>query len=152
MKQKLHFATTINAPKEKVWDTMLQDATFRQWTASFNPNGSSWYEGDWKQGGKILFLGAGENGRVDGMVSRIKEVRPHDFVSIEHLGVVQDGKEDTTSELAKQFAPALEDYTFIDKDGATEVRVDMDTVEKHRQMFEASWPKALQKLKQLAEQ
>jgi uncharacterized protein YndB with AHSA1/START domain len=47
MKQKLHFATTINAPKEKVWDTMLQDATFRQWTALFNPNGSSWYEGDW---------------------------------------------------------------------------------------------------------
>jgi len=27
----------------------------------------------------------------------------------------------------------------------------MDSAEEHRQMFEASWPKALQQLKQLAE-
>ena len=71
--------------------------------------------------------------------------------SIEHLGVVQDGREDTTSDTAKQFAPALENYTFVDRNGATEVLVDMDTVEEHRQMFESSWPKALQKLKELAE-
>lgn len=150
-KQKMHFAITIDAPKQKVWDTMLQDATFREWTDPFNPDGSSWYEGDWKEGSKILFLGAGKNGRVEGMVSRIKEARPHDFVSIEHLGVVQDGREDTTSEKAKQFAPAFENYTFVDKGGMTEVQVDMDIAEQHRQMFETSWPKALQKLKQLAE-
>jgi hypothetical protein len=53
--------------------------------------------------------------------------------------------------MAKQFAPALENYTFGDKNGATEVLVDMDTAEEHRHMFEASWPSALQKLKQLAE-
>lgn len=82
---------------------------------------------------------------------RIKEARPHDFVSIEHLGVVHDGKEDTTSDTARQFAPAFENYTFIDKSGMTEVRVEMDTAEEHQQMFEASWPKALQQLKQLAE-
>lgn len=150
-KQKIHFAITINAPKERVWDTMLQDATYRDWAALFNPNGSSWYEGDWTQGSKILFLGDGENGQVGGMVSRIKEVRPYEFVSIEHLGVVQNGQEDTTSDTAKQFAPAFENYTFVDKQGATQVLVDMDTVEEHRRMFESSWPKALHKLKELAE-
>ncbi len=150
-KQTLHFSITIDAPKDKVWDTMLQDATYRQWTDAFNPHGSSWYEGDWTTGSKILFLGGGENGELGGMVSRIKEARPHDFVSIEHLGVVQDGHEDTTSELAKQFAPALENYTFIERNGATEVQVDMDTVEEHREMFETSWPKALQRLKEIAE-
>jgi uncharacterized protein YndB with AHSA1/START domain len=151
-KQTISFAITINAPTERVWSTMLQDATYREWAALFNPKGSSWYEGTWTQGSKILFLGDGENGQVGGMVSRIKEVRPHEFVSIEHLGVVQDGKEDTTSEMAKQFAPALENYTFVGKNGATEVRVDMDIVEEYREMFESSWPKALQKLKELAEQ
>ena len=150
-KQRIHFAITINAPKERVWDTMLQDATYREWSALFNPNGASWYEGDWTQGSKILFLGTGENGQVGGMVSRIKELRPHEFVSIEHLGVVQDGKEDTTSDTAMEFAPALENYTFVEEDGATVVLVDMDAGEKHRHMFEASWPKALQKLKELAE-
>lgn len=150
-KQTIHFSIAINAPKAKVWDTMLQDATYRQWTAPFNPGGTSWYEGDWTQGSKILFVGTGEKGRLDGMVSRVREVRLHDFVSIEHVGVVQDGKEDTTSDIAKQFAPAFENYTFIEKDGATEVQVDMETVEEHKAMFETSWPKALQQLKQLAE-
>lgn len=150
-KQKIHFAVTIDAPKERVWDTMLEDSTFREWTMPFNPNGPSWYEGEWKQGSRMRFLGAGDNGQLEGMVSRIKEVRPYEFVSIEHLGVVHDGKDDLTSDTAKQFAPALENYTFVDKNGATEVRVDMDTAEEHRQMFEASWPNALQKLKQLAE-
>lgn len=149
--QTIHFAITINASKERVWNTMLQDALYREWTAGFNPHGSSWFEGDWTAGSKILFLGEGQDGKVGGMVSRIKEVRPHDFVSIEHLGVVEDGKEDTTSDVAKQFAPAFENYTFVDRDGATEVLVDMDTLEEHRQMFEANWPKALQALKQLAE-
>ena len=150
-KQTMHFSITINAPTAKVWDTMLQDATYRQWTAPFNPEGTSWYEGDWTQGSKILFLGTGENGRLDGMVSRIREVRPHEFVSIEHLGVVQDGKEDTTSDIARQFAPALENYTFIDRNGATDVQVTMETAEQHKEMFAASWPNALQQLKQLAE-
>jgi len=150
-KQTMHFSTTINAPKKKVWDTMLQNDTFREWTTAFNPKGSSWFEGDWSQGSKIRFLGAGENGKVEGMVSRIKENRPYEFLSIEHLGVVQDGKEDTTSDVAKQWAPAFETYTFIGKNGVTEVQVDMDVAEGQRQTFEESWPKALQKLKQLAE-
>ncbi len=149
--QTLHFSITINAPKAKVWNTMLQDATYREWTTAFNPTGSSWYEGDWTQGSKILFLGAGENGEIGGMVSRIHEARPYDVISIEHLGVVQGGKEDTTSDMARQFAPAFENYTFIDRNVATEVKVDIDVAEQHRRMFETSWPRALQQLKQLAE-
>ena len=46
---KLHFAIDVNAPKHKVWDTMLEDSTYRQWTRPFNQNGS-WYEGDWSAG------------------------------------------------------------------------------------------------------
>jgi uncharacterized protein YndB with AHSA1/START domain len=151
-KQTMHFSITINAPRTKVWDTMLQDATYRQWTAPFNPGGTSWFEGDWTEGRKIRFVGSGENGRLDGMVGRVKELRRHEFVSIEHLGVVQDGKEDTTSDFAREFAPALENYTFIDRNGATEVQVAMEAAEEHKAMFEASWPSALQRLKQIAEQ
>lgn len=66
--------------------------------------------------------------------------------------MIKDGQEDTTSDAATLFAPALENYTFVETRGATEVRVDMETPEKYRPMFEASWPKALQRLKELAEQ
>ena len=43
--QKMHFSTTVNAPRKKVWDTMLEDSTYRDWTTAFNQKGS-WYEGD----------------------------------------------------------------------------------------------------------
>jgi uncharacterized protein YndB with AHSA1/START domain len=148
--QKIHFSTTINAPRKKVWDTMLQDATFRAWTSVFNPSGS-WYEGDWNRGSKIRFLGPGEDGKLGGMVSQIKENRPYEYISIEHLGIIQDGKEDTTSEAVKKWAPAFENYAFREKDSATEVLVDMDVDEEHKKMFEDMWPKALEKLKELSE-
>jgi hypothetical protein len=148
--QKVHFSIAINAPKKKVWDTMLQDATYRVWTSAFNPKGS-WYEGDWSQGSKIVFLGPGEDGKLGGMVSRIAENRPHEYISVEHLGLIQDGKEDTTSEAVKRWVPAFENYTFKEKNGATEVLVDMDVDEEHRKMFEDMWPKALKTLKELTE-
>jgi len=148
--QKLHYSIVINAPAAKVWSTMLDDATYRIWTESFSPG--SYYKGDWKTGSKILFLGPGEKGE-GGMVSRIKENRKHEFISIEHLGMVQDGKEDTSSEEAKAWAGALENYTFIDKSGATELRIDLtgNIADEFAKMFDEMWPNALQKLKDLSE-
>jgi len=146
---KLHFSIAIDAPKKKVWNTMLDDNTYRIWTEPFMAG--SHYVGDWSKGSKILFLAPGENGKMSGMVSRIKENRPFEYISIEHLGMVQDGKEDTSSEAVKGWAGALENYTFKEKGGTTEVLVDLDTVEEYKEMFQGLWPKALQKLKELAE-
>lgn len=145
---KLHFSINIKAPKEKVWNTMLEDKTYRQWTEEFMPG--SYYKGDWSKGSKMLFIGPGENGEM-GMVSRIKENQKYKFISIEHLGVVVDGKEDTSSDEVKQWAGAHENYTFKEKDGSTEVLVEMDINDDYKEMFEGMWPKALNKLKGLAE-
>lgn len=148
--KKLHFSTMIDAPKEKVWHTMLDDAPYRDWASAFNPG--SYYRGDWNEGSKILFLGPDpETGSEGGMVSRIAENRLYEFISIEHLGLVKDGVEDTTSEVAQQWAPAYENYTFRERDGVTEVRVDLDVVEEHAPMFEEMWPRALSRLKELGE-
>lgn len=146
--EKLNFSIIINAPKEKVWSTMLNDDTYRKWTEAFGTG--SHYKGDWHKGSKILFLAPGEKGEM-GMVSRIKENRQYEYISIEHIGLVQGGKEDTSSEAVKAWAGALENYTFKEKDGATELLVDMDSNEEYKEMFQDMWPKALQKLKELAE-
>lgn len=147
--QKLSFSIEIKASKEKVWNTMLDDKTYRQWTEPFSPG--SHYIGDWNKGSKILFLGPGENGKLGGMVSRIKENKLCEFISIEHLGVVQDGKEDTTSDAVKSWAGALENYTFKEKNYKTEVLVEIDINDEYKDMFNDMWPKALQKLKEIAE-
>jgi Activator of Hsp90 ATPase homolog 1-like protein len=147
--QKLKFSIEINSPKEKVWNTMLEDKTYRIWTEAFSKG--SHFIGDWSKGSKILFLGPNENGEMGGMVSRIKENKLYEYISIEHLGVVENGKEDTTSDAVKQWAGSLENYTFKNKDGKTELLVDMDINDEYKEMFEGMWPKALQKLKEISE-
>lgn len=150
--QKIHFSIQINAPKEKVWDTMLQDATYRVWTEPFNPG--SYYQGSWEEGSEIRFLGCDDDGNPNagGMFSRIKENRLHEFISIEHIGMIDgEGNIDTTSEMVKKWTPAFENYTFNEVDGVTEVLVDLDVADEHKNMFDESWPKALQVLKELSE-
>lgn len=148
MKQ-LHFSIEINAPKEKVWDTMLSDATYRQWTTPFGPG--CYFEGSWEKGGKIYFLAPGEDGKVSGMVSTIVENRPYEFISIKHLGVVMNGVEDTSSEAMKDWGDALENYTFEEADGVTTLTVDVASDDNLVEDFEEMWPKAVRKLKELAE-
>jgi hypothetical protein len=149
--KKLHFSIVINAPKEKVWHTMLDDKSYREWTKAFNEGG--YYKGSWEKGSKILFLGPDpKTGKEGGMVSRIAENKPYEFISIEHLGIIQDGVEDTTSDEAKKWAPAYENYTFTEKDGKTEVSVDMDLTDEYGDMFNDMWPDGLKRLKTIAEQ
>lgn len=144
--EKLHFKTLINAPRERVWHTILDDATYREWTSVFMEG--SYAVTDWQKGSKALFLGPGGTG---GMVSRIEENIPNQFLSIEHLGEVKDGVEDTTSEKVKQWAGAHENYTLKDINGQTELLIDCDMADDYVDMFKEMWPKALDKVKEIAE-
>ncbi len=148
--QKMHLSTQINAPKETVWHKMLDLDSYKDWTAAFNPG--SYYKGDWSQGSKMLFLGPDpETGEEGGMVSRVAENREYTFMSIEHRGIIKNGIEDTTSEEARKWSPAFENYTFTEKDGGTELTIDMDVEDEYLQMFSDMWEKALVKLKEICE-
>ena len=147
---KLNFSIVINSSVENVWNKMLGDKTYRIWTEAFAPG--SHYKGDWSEGSKILFLAPNNEGIMGGMVSRIKENRKHKFISIEHLGIVKDGNEDTSSDEIITWAGAHENYTFVKKDNnTTEVIVEMDSNEEYAEMFKGMWPKALNILKELSE-
>jgi uncharacterized protein YndB with AHSA1/START domain len=149
--QKLRFSIKINAPVEKVWETMLAPETYPVWTSVFNAGGSR-YEGSWEKGSKMLFIGPDPKTGVEGgMVSRIAENIPNEFISIEHIGILNNGVEDTTSEEAKSWTPAFENYTFKEVDGLTEVLVDLDMLEEYVEMFQEMWPEALERLKELVE-
>ncbi len=151
--QKIHFSVQINAPVKKVWDTMIGKESYSIWTKPFCPAGSR-FEGDWSEGSEICFIGVDEKTgkEMGGMYSRIKENRPCKFISIEHIGMLNpDGTVDTQSEEVKKWTPAFENYTFVEKNGVTEVTIDQDMSEEYTPMFEEMWPKALQALKELTE-
>lgn len=145
----LRIAETINALPDKVWSIMLADETYRQWTKAFHPN--SYFEGDWSSGSEMRFLATEENGKTGGMFSVIKESDPPRFLSIEHRGLIADGKVDTESEEVKKWAPAYENYTLTEKNGQTELLIEMQMDESHREMFEKMWNTALKDLKTLCE-
>jgi uncharacterized protein YndB with AHSA1/START domain len=145
---KMTFEVLIKASPEKVYQAMLDDKSYRDWTSEFSPG--SHYKGSWEKGSKILFIGPGENG-VMGMVSRIEENIPSKFVSIKHLGLVENGVEVISGPSVEGWAGAFENYTFQEKDGMTLLKVELDSNEEFKGYFETTWPKALNRLKSLCE-
>jgi len=141
----LHFAIVIHAPRETVWDVMLAPATYTEWTVEFMEG--SYYEGSWEQGARMRFLAPDGNG----MVSVIAEHRPHEFLSLKHLGYVKDGVEDTESEMVRSWAPAFENYTLSDAGTTTELAVDLDVTPEFEEYMTKIWPLALARLKKLCE-
>jgi len=145
MNKTLNFSIEIQAPRDRVWQAMLFSPTYDQWTSAFCEG--SRYEGGWNPGDRIRFL----TPSGEGMVSEVVENRRGEFVSIRHLGEIRDGTEDTTSERVRAWAPAYENYTYIDSGQGTLVRVDVDVVGEYEQFMLDTFPKALQSLKAICE-
>ena len=144
--ERKEFSIVIDAPKEKVWNILWNDQTYSQWTSAFCEGSRA--ETDWEKGSKVRFLGPDGGG----MVSVISEKIPGEFMSFEHRGVVIDGIEDYNSETAKEWQGSLEYYRLVQLDGKTILFVDMDIAQSHKDYFLSTWPKALEKVKELAEE
>ena len=114
------FRITTAGSRAGVRHALLNDAHFRQWTANFA-------EGSYYEGGVIRVLTAGG----DGMVIVIAENRPNEYLSIKHIGVVNQGIDDTDSDGAKAWAPAYENNTLREIKGGTELKVHMDVVPEY---------------------
>lgn len=145
MKKTLEFEVRIRAPRSAVWEAMLGDAPYRDWTSVFCEG--SHFKGSWAQGEKIQFL----TPSGDGMSAVIAENRLHERVSIRHLGEIAGGVEDFTSERVRAWAPAYENFNFMDADGGTELRVTVDVTPEFEKYMQDTYPRALQRLRALCE-
>jgi Activator of Hsp90 ATPase homolog 1-like protein len=137
----LKFPIKINAPKERVWETLWDDTSYRQWTAAFSEG--SYAKSDWKEGSKILFL----TPKGDGMFGIIEKKIPNEQMTFRHLGEVKNGVEET-----KDWGEAKESYHLSERNGITELNVEMDAIPEIEQYLKTTFPKALEILKQISEQ
>lgn len=143
---KVNFSAAIHAPKQRVWYILWEKSFYEQWTSLFS-EGSTVKTDGWKEGSMVQFLGPNENG----MVSMVVANKPNEYMSFRHLGIVKDGVEDTTSDEAKGWAGAMENYTLKEENGITALTVEMETTEEYKDYFNNKWPKALAKVKELSE-
>ena len=151
--KKLQFKVNINAPVTKIYDFMLginNKSTYELWTSLFNT--TSTYEGSWDKGTKMLFIGIDENGEKGGMVSKIAENIPNRFVSIQHYGLLKADKEITEGPEVEKWAIGFENYTFEENNGTTTITVDLDTTEDFLDYMNQTYPRSLDKLKEICEE
>jgi hypothetical protein len=143
--KKQEFKIIIDANPKKIWNIIIGKNTYPIWTAVF-AEGSN-VETDWKKGSKALF----GDGKGSGMLAIIEEHIPNQFLSIRHIGEIIDGVEDTESDKVKSWAGAHENYTLNALGGKTEWVVEIDVNPEWESYFMEVWPKALAKVKELAE-
>lgn len=147
--ERIRFEIEINAPAEKVCRLMLSEGSYNEWTAAFNP--TSRFEGSWEKGSKIRFVGTGQDGKTEGMVSRIRENIPNRYVSIEHYGLVSDNQEIVSGPEVQSWAGSQENYFFVEENNKTKLTVEVDCNAEFKVYMAEAWPKALDKLKEMCE-
>lgn len=148
--ERVSFDIEIDVSPENVYSIMLDKKHWKEWTMIFNP--TSYFKGSWEKGAKIVFLGTDEDGKKGGMVSIIEENIPNQFLSICYTGIVKGEKEITKGAEAEKWKGGHENYTFVEKNGKTVLKVDLDTTSEFKKYFTETYPKALKKLKIICEQ
>lgn len=139
--KKLEFSIEIEASKEKVWEILWSDESYRKWTATFIPG--SYYEGEFIEGNTILFLSPGQHG----LFAAVEKVIPYQAMYFRHFGFILDGKAEK-----KTFADdSIEQYDLFERPNGTKLTVMINTEEEYIDYFTNSFPRALLAVKELAE-
>lgn len=140
----MHYSIEINTKKEKVWDTLWQDETFRRWASVIDPE--TYMIGELKEGNEVQFISVA-NGY--GVTSLVEKVTPGKFLLLRHQADTQETGE---QEREKEWTGGEESYTLTEKDGITTLVVAFDVPTELEEYFTVNYPKALKLVKELAEQ
>ncbi|MDQ3019378.1 MAG: SRPBCC domain-containing protein [Bacteroidota bacterium] len=143
--KKIKKSIDINAPKEKVWDVLLNDKFTKIWYSEFAEG--AYAETDWKVGSKALF----KDNSGSGLIGEVIVNKPAKAISIEYKGLLQKGTEDYESDLAKEFKGKHENYYLSEKEGVANLSIECDMPEKEFESMSDAWEKGLQKIKELSE-
>jgi uncharacterized protein YndB with AHSA1/START domain len=144
--EKLTFIVEINAKAATVWNKLWNSESYKIWTGAFCEG--SYYEGELQQGNRVhLLTPSGE-----GMYSDVFFVKENEKFVFQHNGNIKDFAEQPIDEATSKWTGCFEAYTLTEKDGKTELKVEVDTVNEYIDFMKTTFPKALEKLKILCEE
>lgn len=140
---EMKFTIDIKATKERVWKTLWEDKSLRQWAGIIDPG--TYMVGDLKEGAEVQFISA-ENGY--GVTSLVEKLTANDYLRLRHQA---DTKESGQQEREKQWTGGAESYSLTEKNGVTNLVITFDIPPELEDYFNDTYPKALRCIKQLAE-
>lgn len=141
----LVFEKIINQPADQVWDAMLDPKGYAFWVKAFS-SGST-FEGKWEEGATVRFV----DPELGGTLAVLDRFRRPTSILARHIGMIdKDGTVDTESVMAGTWIGTIEEYEFVALDGgATRLVIRMKCEDQFVQMFNNSWPKALDLIAEL---
>lgn len=140
--KEMQFTIDIHAPKEIVWNTLWQDKTLREWSGIVDPG--TYMVGELEEGKTVQFNSA----EGYGVTSLVAELKPYEFVLFKHQADTQDVGERSRDD---QWTGGSESYTLVENNGITTLTLVFDVPTELEEIMSQSYPKALNKVKELAE-
>lgn len=141
--KEIQFSIEINASKERVWATLWEDVTFRDWANIIDEG--TYMKGELKEGNEIQFISS-VNGY--GVTSLIEKLNLNEFVLFRHSA---DTKNSGQQEREKEWTGGTESYSLTEKNGVTTLIIKTDAPQDLEETFNTRVPKALERIKTLAE-
>lgn len=143
--KRLEFNIEINATPEKIWKVLWDDTTYRDWVSVFCEG--TYAISNWNEGDKIHFLSP----TGEGMNSIIDKKIENQFMAFKHISEVKDFKEMSIDAATQEWTGGMEIYELIQNNNTTTLYVKMDCLEKYIEYFSTTFPKGLERVKQLSE-
>lgn len=141
--KEVQFSIEINTSKEKVWATLWEDITFRDWASIIDEG--TYMKGLMIEGNEIQFISS-INGY--GVTSLIEKLNPNEFVLFRHES---DTQESGQQEREKEWTGGTESYSLTEQNGVSTLIVKTDIPLEQEEYFNIMFPRALERIKVLAE-
>lgn len=142
MMHRLQFSIDIKAEKSKIWNALWRDKLYREWANVFF-EGSYAITDNWKEGSTVLFLAPDQSG----IYSTIERHIPNKVIQFKHIGNVLKGKEQPIDDQTKLWSGATEIYRLTEGAHKSNLTVEIDVMDEHLDFMKATFPKALEKVK-----
>ena len=141
--KKQHFSIKIKAPKEKVWQTLWEDKTLRDWGNIIDEG--LYMVGEMAEGNEVQFISSVSGFGVTGVIEKLI---PHEYVAFKQIADTMDSGE---QEREKEWTGGTESYELIEKNNIINLIVKIDVPPEQEETFRVRFPKALKRVKILAE-
>ena len=138
----MQFSIKMDASREKVWQTLWEDKTFRDWGNIIDEG--QYMVGELAEGNEVQFISS----EGLGVTSFVKKLIPHEYVSFKQVADTMDsGKR----EREKEWTGGKESFELAETNGITNLTVNIDIPPGLEEIFQDRFPKALERVKILAE-
>jgi uncharacterized protein YndB with AHSA1/START domain len=141
--KKQQFSIEIKAPRERVWNTLWEDKTFRNWGNIIDEG--QYMVGEIKEGNEVQFISSVSG---YGVTSLVEKLTLNEFVSFRQIADTKDSGE---REREKEWTGGTESYSLAENNGVTTLTVDIEVPPGQEETFRVRFPKALERVKILAE-